>query len=440
VFVFPFLMQSISLSRFLAPVVLKFCIIASLSLVLGFAAGALAGWILAAVLLAFYVSGFVFALYKTLCWMESSQQTLALQAPVGEWNNIATLLYRARKLERSVRQELDQSVAQLRKILEQIPDGVVIVDAALNIQWANHTAEKHLGIDVQRDRGLRLTNLAREPEFIKALLAPDNTPNCRMTMAGSGLTLQVQSLAFSSDQSLIFTRDVSETERLDVMRRDFIANVSHELRTPLTVLVGFLEIASPLQALSQEHLLLMRAEALRMQRLIEDLLTLSRLEASHNLEQENIVELQSLAQRALSQAQAISAGKHIFSTNLQALKILGSEHEIESALSNLIINAVRYTPESGRISVEMRQLEEGVEINVIDSGVGIAPEHITRLTERFYRVDKSRSRETGGTGLGLAIVKHVMQRHQGQLLISSTLGQGSRFTLLFPRKRMKIEG
>ena len=433
-------MQSISLSRFLAPVVLKFCIIASLSLVLGFAVGALAGWILAAALLALYVSGFVFALYKTLCWMESSQQTLALQAPVGEWNNIATLLYRARKLERSVRQELDQSVAQLRKILEQIPDGVVIVDAALNIQWANHTAEKHLGIDVQRDRGLRLTNLAREPEFIRALLAPGNTPNCRITMAGSGLTLQVQSLAFSSDQSLIFTRDVSETERLDVMRRDFIANVSHELRTPLTVLVGFLEIASPLQALSQEHLLLMRAEALRMQRLIEDLLTLSRLEGSHNLEQENIVELQSLAQRALSQAQAISAGKHIFSTNLQALKILGSEHEIESALSNLIINAVRYTPEGGRISVEMRQLEEGVEINVIDSGVGIAPEHITRLTERFYRVDKSRSRETGGTGLGLAIVKHVMQRHQGQLLISSTLGQGSRFTLLFPRKRMKIEG
>ena len=433
-------MQSISLSRFLAPVVLKFCIIASLSLVLGFAVGALAGWILAAALLALYVSGFVFALYKTLCWMESSQQTLALQAPVGEWNNIATLLYRARKLERSVRQELDQSVAQLRKILEQIPDGVVIVDAALNIQWANHTAEKHLGIDVQRDRGLRLTNLAREPEFIRALLAPGNTPNCRVTMAGSGLTLQVQSLAFSSDQSLIFTRDVSETERLDVMRRDFIANVSHELRTPLTVLVGFLEIASPLQALSQEHLLLMRAEALRMQRLIEDLLTLSRLEGSHNLEQENIVELQSLAQRALSQAQAISAGKHIFSTNLQALKILGSEHEIESALSNLIINAVRYTPEGGRISVEMRQLEEGVEINVIDSGVGIAPEHITRLTERFYRVDKSRSRETGGTGLGLAIVKHVMQRHQGQLLISSTLGQGSRFTLLFPRKRMKIEG
>ncbi len=433
-------MQSISLGRFLGPVLLKFCLIATISLVLGFVAGPKAGWVLAATLLALYVCGFVFALYRTVRWMEASQQTLALQAPVDEWNSIASLLYRTRKLERAVRQELDQSVEQLRQILEQIPDGVVIVDAALNIQWGNRTAEQHLCIDVKRDVGLRLTNLARDPAFIQAVLGTgSHNPPSRVTMAASGLTLQVQSLAFSSDQWLIFTRDVSEAERLDIMRRDFIANVSHELRTPLTVLVGFLEIASSTKPIAQEHLALMRVEALRMQRLIEDLLTLSRLESSNTPEHEDTVELASIATRAVAQAKAVSAGKHIFSMNVQPLKIRGAEREIESALSNLMINAVRYTPEGGVVSLEIIQVEEGVQISVIDSGVGIAAEHVARLSERFYRVDKSRSRETGGTGLGLAIVKHVIQRHEGQLIISSTLGQGSRFTLLIPRQRRVID-
>jgi two-component system phosphate regulon sensor histidine kinase PhoR len=194
-------MQSISLGRFLGPVLLKFCLIATISLVLGFVAGPKAGWVLAATLLALYVCGFVFALYRTVRWMEASQQTLALQAPVDEWNSIASLLYRTRKLERAVRQELDQSVEQLRQILEQIPDGVVIVDAALNIQWGNRTAEQHLCIDVKRDVGLRLTNLARDPAFIQAVLGTgSHNPPSRVTMAASGLTLQVQSLAFSSDQ------------------------------------------------------------------------------------------------------------------------------------------------------------------------------------------------------------------------------------------------
>ncbi len=389
-------------------------------------------------LLALYVAGFVFALYRTLRWMEASQGTLTLEAPVGEWNTIGSSLYRARKLERAVRQDLDRSVEQLRQILERMPDGVVIVDAALTIYWANATAERHLGLDMKQDTGLRLTNLVREPDFISIVTSGPGAEPKLVDLAASGLTLRVQTVAFSSDQNLIFTRDVSESERLDVMRRDFIANVSHELRTPLTVLSGFLELASPQAPLTAGHLDLMRNEALRMQRLIEDLLTLSRLESSHGPASEDVVALDSMAERSLSLAKAISSGSHEFLAHLLPLRIKGSEQELESALNNLLINAVRYTPAGGTISLQISLQDHGAQISVTDTGMGIAAEHIPRLTERFYRVDKSRSRETGGTGLGLAIVKHVMQRHQGQLGVSSTVGQGSTFTLLIPRQRLII--
>jgi two-component system phosphate regulon sensor histidine kinase PhoR len=433
-------MQPVRFGRFLAPVLIKLAVIAAIALTVGTAADAAKGWTTAAVLLALYVAGFVYALWLTLRWLEGTERKVVLDTPVGEWNSIASTLYRTRKREAAVRAELDQSVAQLRLILERIPDGVVIVDGAMNIAWCNPTAESQLGINLARDGGLRLTNLVRDPDFVTALVdAAADEQLVRFSQAGQITTLSVRVITTSPEQRMVVTRDVSAAERLDVMRRDFIANVSHELRTPLTVLSGFLELASPIAPLSEMHLQLMREEAGRMQRLIEDLLTLSRLESSLGPSREETVDLSRLAAAAMASTQALSAGRHVFDTAIEPILIRGSGDEVESALKNLLSNAVRYTPEGGRIRLSIKAGDEGARLTVTDSGMGIAAEHVPRLTERFYRVDKSRSRDTGGTGLGLAIVKHVMLRHQGRLEITSQLGSGSTFTLCFPRNRLIIK-
>src|SRR3989454_8618406 len=281
----------------------------------------------------------------------------------------------------------------------------------------------------------------REPAFIDYLAAPnhDSMPAVRAT-AAQGVVLALQLIQYGESQKLLLCRDVTQAERVETMRRDFVANVSHELRTPLTVLVGFLETVWELKldpSRVRDYLGMMREQASRMHRIIEDLLTLSVLESAPPPPTDR-VRMASLLERLRADASSLSAGRHAVSLQGSAsVDLLGSEEELASAFGNLVSNAIRYTPPGGRVSIVWSAGPDGVSFTVEDTGMGIAPEHIPRLTERFYRVDRSRSRETGGTGLGLAIVKHVLIRHQAELVIDSEPGQGSRFMVRLPPRRVK---
>jgi two-component system, OmpR family, phosphate regulon sensor histidine kinase PhoR len=432
-------MSQATVSGYWLPVIGRLLVISLVSLVIGYAVSPVSGWAAAALGCLLYAVSFAVSVYRTQRWINSD--TLLGELPDSpQFSSLASWLYRARRREQSVRAAMDQTLAKFQSTLASLPDGVVLVDAAMNIQWCNPMAERHLGIDLRRDSGLRLTNLVREPAFVNAMLQAEPGEPVRISVGQPARSLRVSSIRFETDERLIVTSDVSEADRLDQVRRDFIANVSHELRTPLTVVSGFLELANSATPMAAEHLALMRAESGRMRRLIDDLLTLSKLDSADTVAEDDEVDLQSLVNRALDSARALSGGRHQFELReaLPKVKVKGSASELESALGNLLSNAVRYTPASGKIGLACRLDDNGLSIEVQDSGPGIASEHIPRLTERFYRIDKSRSRETGGTGLGLAIVKHVILRHQGRMEVHSELGHGSTFALLLPRQRIII--
>ncbi len=315
-----------------------------------------------------------------------------------------------------------------------LPDGVVIMDDVLFLEWCNPAAERHLGLSLTKDKGMRVTNLVRSPEFMDyIILGRYDVP---LTLSFRDRKLIAHIIPFENRRQILVTHDVTESERIDMMRRDFIANASHELRTPLTVINGFLEIASLQPDLDiptrNAHLKLMSEQGERMQRLVEDMLTLTRLESMDHLLRTETINMRGLLEQILQEAHALSAGRHKITLDCQGPDIRGSTDEIRSALTNLVTNAIRYTPEKGEIQIQWCNAPQGPKFVVIDNGIGISPEHISRLTERFYRVDKSRSRETQGTGLGLAIVKHVLLRHNANLLIDSVPDHGSKFSVQFP--------
>jgi len=319
---------------------------------------------------------------------------------------------------------------------------VMLLDTSEQIEWVSSVSADHFGLDRLRDRRQRVTNLVRAPAFVKYLQAGDysepvvfNGPN------GRGL-LSVIVRRHGEGMKLVLSQDVTERERAEGMRREFVANVSHEIRTPLTVLAGFIETMGHLPLTEPERrrvLELMEQQTHRMQTLVADLLTLAQLEGSPRPSADRWVSLDKVIARALSDATALSAGRHKLSFDAQSgVEIAGLETELLSAVGNLVSNAVRYTPEGGEICVRWHALPNDCgELVVSDTGIGIAREHIPRLTERFYRVDGSRSRDTGGTGLGLSIVKHVAQRHGGTLEITSEAGRGSSFKLVFPALRIR---
>ena len=333
---------------------------------------------------------------------------------------------------------LEDALTRFRRAAQALPDGVVILDGDNRIEWCNTTASVQLGLDAREDAGQAIANLLRAPAFIDYLAANDPSSNQAIRIPiGQGLFM-LQLIPYGEAQKLLLSRDVTQAERVETMRRDFVANVSHELRTPLTVLVGFLETVQELKLDPQrtrDYLGMMQEQAARMHRIIEDLLTLSVLESAP-LPAAERVRVKPLLQRVHADALALSAGRHrILLHAWPAVDLLGSETELASAFGNLVTNAIRYTPQDGEIRIAWHENPDGSSFSVEDTGIGIAPEHLPRLTERFYRVDRSRSRETGGTGLGLAIVKHAAARHQAALEVESTPGKGSRFTIRFPAKR-----
>jgi two-component system phosphate regulon sensor histidine kinase PhoR len=370
-----------------------------------------------------------------------------LEEPVpegrGTWALAYAALYRRVGLRSARQRDLRLALERFVSGAEALPDGVVVLDAANRIQWANPRAQAHLGIKLRHDAGAPMVNLVRQPLFLQYLASGDfREPVILESQREAGLTLSIQVVPFGVEEKLLMSRDITRLEAVARLRRDFIANVSHELKTPLTVLGGFLETLADLQLDArqrQRYIALMQAQAQNMQRLVDDLLTLSALESEHSALQEAEFAIVPLLLQVSADAKALSGGRHEITLNIrEQASVLGSRDELASAFGNLVSNAVRYTPDGGRVALDWRVTADGGEFTVADTGIGIAVEHIPRLTERFYRVDRSRSRATGGTGLGLAIVKHVLIRHQAELAIDSAPGQGSRFTVRLPARRVKV--
>ncbi|WP_156860825.1 phosphate regulon sensor histidine kinase PhoR [Casimicrobium huifangae] len=348
---------------------------------------------------------------------------------------MAIIRARLKEGEQSLR-DRDAEIAQRKQITNAVPDGLFLLDNGGRIIWCNQAALVMHSLDAFRDMGKPIAQLIRAPEFAR-YLDDDTQPEPVVTLGGRSIAFHLE--RGSEGARLLLTRDVTEREKLDRMRRDFVANVSHELRTPLTVVGGFVETLTDLPLEPDErnrYLQLIANQTTNMRRLVEDLLTLARLENDQLPPEATQIDLALVARDALADAEALSAGAHTFEATIAPAHLLGSVGELRSALGNLLSNAVRYTPAGGRITLNVAAHANGeIVVEVKDSGVGIAAEHIPRLTERFYRVDRSRSRETGGTGLGLAIVKHVAQRHRAKLEIESTVGgeqHGSTFRLRFP--------
>ncbi len=360
----------------------------------------------------------------------------------GLWGVVFARLARFVRRYDKERLGLNTSLERLQRATSALPEGVVILGDKDQIEWCNSAAQRHLGLNLEMDAGQHITRMVRQVAFVAYLDMGDfSKPYLLSQSRMRDVLLSIQIVPYGAREKLLISQDVTRFEKIEVMRRDFIANVSHELRTPLTVIGGFLETLLEENKISGEMennaLRLMFDQATRMRRLVEDLLTLSRLENAGNNLAEERVDVVKLLQGLYQDAQSLSAGRHVVSLNLasQAM-LLGNEDELRSAFENLISNAVRYTPENGIISLNW-VVENGKGLFYVqDSGIGIELNHIPRLTERFYRVDHSRSRETGGTGLGLAIVKHVLNRHQASMEITSQPGMGSIFRIWFPGNRV----
>ncbi len=346
---------------------------------------------------------------------------------------------RLKDIEQIVR-DRDAEIVQRKQITNAVPDGLFLLDAANRIVWCNRAALVMHELDAFRDVGKPIAQLVRSPEFA-AYLEDDSRAEPVIAISGRSISFHLErSDDGTAGARLLLTRDVTEREKLDRMRRDFVANVSHELRTPLTVVGGFVETIADLPLDETErarYLQMIATQTGNMQRLVEDLLTLARMENDQMPPESVPTDLAHIARDALADAEALSAGTHTFIANIAPVTVLGSANELRSALGNLLSNAVRYTPPGGRITLSVANASADastVVVEVRDTGAGIAAEHLPRLSERFYRVDRSRSRETGGTGLGLAIVKHIAQRHRAKLEIESEVSgtnHGSTFRLRF---------
>ena len=416
----------------------------------GLAFGVLAGAFLWFALDSFY-------LLRLLKWLRTEQGNelpAVMVSPMprmpGVWGETAD---RVRRLLKGRDHHYLESQARLDEFLAAMqasPSGVVLLDAQGRIEWCNQMATRHFGFDAQRDVLQHIANLVRQPAF-KAYMASSDFSH-DVVIPGSASTparpvkLSVHVHSYGKNRKLLLSRDITAVELAEAMRRDFVANVSHEIRTPLTVLSGFIETLQTLPLKEPErarYLALMAQQSQRMQTLVSDLLTLSRLEGSPFPDSTEWVTKGALMAQCEQEARALSAvlapaGQRLAFESGPPCELAGVQNELLSAMSNLVTNAVRYTPATGLINVSWRVLDDGRgAFQVQDNGPGIAAEHIPRLTERFYRIDRSRSRETGGTGLGLAIVKHVAQRHGAELRIESKLGQGSIFSIVFPASRVR---
>jgi two-component system phosphate regulon sensor histidine kinase PhoR len=414
---------------------------AVIGLGVGLLLGAGAGWAVFSLGLLAQIAYHLKHFFQLERWAQNPSPEVELGGD-GIWYAPFSRLYRH---ERELRREIEALRAELERFAaagQALNDGIVALSAGGRIEWCNHSAENYLGLDPRADRGQPITNLVRQPSFVAYLNGGDFAVPLRIraVRGGDSRVFSIRIVPYGPERLLLQVKDVTEAERLDQMRRDFVANVSHELRTPLTVLDGFLETLREIELEPEEranYLAMMAEQSERMLRIIQDLLTLSSLESAPPLSDDQRIDAAALIDKLLRDAQALSGGRHAIRLQAEGQGDLrGSESEISSAFGNLVSNAIRYTPAGGVVTLSWRIGPEGAEFAVEDTGIGIEAQHLPRLTERFYRVDRGRSRESGGTGLGLAIVKHALNRHQASLDIKSVPGKGSRFAVRFPAERV----
>ncbi len=372
-------------------------------------------------------------------WLQGPSIEVELEGD-GDWETMFANLYRHERARQAAVEAARRDNRMLIAALQALADGLISLDEQGRIEWCNASAEDMLGLDREADLGQPIANLIRHPGFLSYLRKGSETEPLSLRSHDSERALSLHVVPYGGDRRLIQVRDVTQSERIESMRRDFVANVSHELRTPLTVLSGFVETLRDLDLETDErnrYFALMADQSERMRRILDELLVLSNLESAPPPPATDRVDMGRLCEKLLHDAEALSAGRHEIRLETRgAGDLLGSEEELTSAFTNLVSNAVRYTPAGGSITLQWQVSGHGAEFAVEDTGPGIEAQHIPRLTERFYRVDRSRSRETGGTGLGLAIVKHALSRHQANLEIQSAPGKGSRFAARFPPARI----
>src|SRR6201996_4197189 len=411
-------------------------------LLVGLCVGLLIGpiwvWILGAACI--YLGWQLLNLYRLDRWLRLRSQ---IDPPGigGIWGDIIAQVVRLHRRKNYHKQRLVQLYRELRQSTAALPDGVIILSEQREIVWFNRQAARLLGLRRPVDVGLRIDNLIRSPEFAHYLHGDDFAiPLVIRPPVQLDMYLALQMVPYGGGQSLLLVRDVTRQMRLEAMRKDFVANASHELRTPLTVISGYLDTLADdpsVDAAWQGPIKDMRAQAQRMNAIIADLLELSRLESTEGEAPRDPIDVPRMLER-LHRDALISADRprHVQLELETDDGLYGSAHEIESAFTNLLVNALKYTGAEGTVRMRWWTDEEGAYFSVIDSGIGIPAEHIPRLTERFYRVDAGRSRGQGGSGLGLAIVKHALQRHGGWLDVASVEGKGSTFTCHFPALRI----
>ncbi|MBB3323804.1 MULTISPECIES: phosphate regulon sensor histidine kinase PhoR [Atlantibacter] len=355
----------------------------------------------------------------------------------GSWDPLLYGLHQMQLRNKKRRRELGNLIKRFRSGAESLPDAVILTTEEGNIFWCNGLAQQLLGLRWPDDNGQNILNLLRYPEFTNWLKARQFTRPLNLVL-NNGRHLEFRVMPYSEEQLLMVARDVTQMHQLEGARRNFFANVSHELRTPLTVLQGYLEMMDdkPLEGpLREKAIHTMREQTHRMEGLVKQLLTLSKIEAAPALVLNEQIDVPMMLRVVEREAQTLSQKKHTLTFDVDSnLKVLGNDEQLRSAISNLVYNAVNHTPEGTAITVTWQRVPQGAKFSVQDNGPGISAEHIPRLTERFYRVDKARSRQTGGSGLGLAIVKHALSHHDARLEIESQPGKGTTFTFVLPER------
>ncbi|MGE5385394.1 MAG: phosphate regulon sensor histidine kinase PhoR [Betaproteobacteria bacterium] len=414
-------------------------IAAALGLAVGLVADPWMGWAMFALGLAVQLVFHVRHVVLLERWLQAPSVDNELEGG-GDWETMFANLYRHERGRLAEVEDAQHDNRMLIAALQALADGLISLDEQGRIEWCNASAEDMLGLDRRADQGQPIANLIRHPGFLSYLRKGSETDPLSLRSHDGERALSLHVVPYGGDRRLIQVRDVTQSERIESMRRDFVANVSHELRTPLTVLSGFVETLRDLELETEErnrYFALMADQSERMRRILDELLVLSNLESAPPPPATDRVDMGRLCEKLLHDARALSAGRHEIRLETDGSgDLLGSEEELTSAFTNLVSNAIRYTPAGGSVVLQWHIGKSGAEFAVADTGLGIESQHIPRLTERFYRVDRSRSRETGGTGLGLAIVKHALSRHQATLDIQSTPGKGSRFAARFPLARV----
>lgn len=424
---------------------LTLCALSVICLFLWLISGAFVALLVFSISLLIYLSSHILWLHQLHHWFKKPTLNTIPEGS-GVWEDIFAALLQYERNNIFNQTQLNSALERFRLATSAMPDGLVILSASNTIEWCTPHAEAQLGLMLETDKNIPIVNLIRDSHFIAYLYSEAyEEPYKLKSWRNPDVTLEIQLIPFANQQKLLISRDMTQLEKVDAMRRDFIANVSHELRTPLTVVGGFLETLSDMEgavpAALKTYFTMMEDQTSRMRRIIEDLLTLSTIESNVEAPDDNEIEMAKLLKivqnDALELGQALSKAKHkIYLDADPTLNLNGSQDELQSAFGNLVSNAVRYTPKGGEIFITWNLINEQPVFAVRDTGIGIEQQHIGRLTERFYRVDRGRSRETGGTGLGLSIVKHILIRHQAKLEISSEIGVGSTFSVVFPKARI----